>query len=157
MPAAHPFFTDDGRAPREDILFYTELGRQASLAVTHAFLNASLDDVFIFEKSEAGVTDAIWRAAPQSPGDLVAIEIKVREAVRRKNNAVNRVVADHSMFIGHEAVFYGTGTWTIQSAGLPLACVRRVGVDAGIKRQHFRRFDVQSWGSGCTRAYFFEK
>src|SRR5262249_33798704 len=45
IPTDHRFFNDSARTPREDILFYTEVGRQASLAVTHAFLNVSLDDV----------------------------------------------------------------------------------------------------------------
>lgn len=116
IPADHPFFTGGGRTPRQDILFYTEVGRQASLAVTHRFLNAVLDDVFIFEKSEAAVTPAIWRLP--SSADSVTIEIKVRDTVRRKNNIVTRVVADHAMFVGDEQVFGGTGTWTVQSAAL---------------------------------------
>jgi 2-oxo-3-(phosphooxy)propyl 3-oxoalkanoate synthase len=117
MPTVHPFFTAGSRTPREDILFYTELGRQASLAVTHAFLNVSLEDVFIFEKSEAAVTEAIWRSPLQSHSDSVAIEIKVKEILRRKN-VVSRIVADHFMFLDDAPIFHGTGTWTIQSAAL---------------------------------------
>src|SRR5215213_4746300 len=49
LPTAHCFFNDIGRTPHNDILFYTEIGRQASLAVSHAFLDVSTDDVFIFE------------------------------------------------------------------------------------------------------------
>jgi hypothetical protein len=118
IPIEHRFFNDRGRVPCQDILFYTEVGRQASLAVTHAFLDVSLDDVFIFEHSEAAVTDAIWRVSRHSSPDSVAIEIKVRETVRRKNNVVSRVIADHLMFVDDEPVFQGTGTWTIQSAAL---------------------------------------
>jgi hypothetical protein len=58
VPTAHRFFNHAGRKPRKDILFYTELGRQASLAISHAFLDVSTEDVFIFERSEAAVTDA---------------------------------------------------------------------------------------------------
>jgi 2-oxo-3-(phosphooxy)propyl 3-oxoalkanoate synthase len=118
MPTAHPFFNDRDRTPRRDILFYTELGRQASLAVSHAFLGVNIDDVFIFEKSEAGVTDAIWRSPADAAPDSVSIEIKIRDAVRRKNNVVSRVIADHFMSVGDEPIFGGTGTWTVQSAAL---------------------------------------
>src|SRR5262245_59164902 len=53
IPNDHSFFNQPGRTPRKDILFYTELGRQASLAVSHEFLKVSTDEVFIFEGSEA--------------------------------------------------------------------------------------------------------
>jgi 3-hydroxymyristoyl/3-hydroxydecanoyl-(acyl carrier protein) dehydratase len=115
IPTAHPLFNEAGRTPREDILFYTEVGRQASLAVTHAYLNVGLDDVFIFERSEAAITDAIWRLP--STADTVEIAITVKDAVRRKN-AVTRVIAEHSMTVGGEHVFTGTGRWTIQSAAI---------------------------------------
>jgi len=117
IPADHRFFNDSGRTPHEDILFYTEVGRQASLAVTHAFLNVSLDDVFIFERSQAAITPAIWDPALARSADDVVIEIKVRETVRRKNT-VTRVVAEHVMYVGDQHVFQGTGTWTMQSAAL---------------------------------------
>jgi 2-oxo-3-(phosphooxy)propyl 3-oxoalkanoate synthase len=117
IPTDHRFFNDQGRTPREDILFYTEVGRQASLAVTHAFLNVSLDDVFIFERSQAAITPAIWNAALLSGSDSVVIEIKIKETVRRKNT-VTRVVAEHFMSVAGEHVFRGTGTWSVQSAAL---------------------------------------
>ena len=41
LPNDHLFFNDAGRTPRQDILFYTELGRQASLAISHEFLKVS--------------------------------------------------------------------------------------------------------------------
>src|SRR5262245_61844033 len=53
FPTAHRFFNDGGRTPRRDILFYTELGRQASLAISHTFLGVGRDEVFIFEGSHA--------------------------------------------------------------------------------------------------------
>jgi len=115
LPAAHSLFNDTGRTPRQDILFYTEVGRQASLAVTHAFLNVGLDEVFIFERSEASLTEAIWRLP--SSADTVDIEITIRDAVRRKG-AVSRVIADHSMTVGGEHVFRGTGQWTVQSPAI---------------------------------------
>jgi hypothetical protein len=115
VPTAHRFFNDTGRTPQEDILFYTELGRQASLAISHTFLDVSPEDVFIFEGSQAVVTDAAW----QSPSsDWVAIDVRIRETSRRKNNAVSRVVADHIMSIEEREVFRGTGAWTVQPAAL---------------------------------------
>jgi hypothetical protein len=118
MPTAHPFLTAQGRTPYRDILFYTEVGRQASLAVSHAFLGVDIDDVFIFERSTASVTDAIWHTAGPGPADDVVIEIQLREAIRRRNNALSRVVADYSISVGAERMFWGTGTWTVQSASL---------------------------------------
>ncbi len=118
VPTAHLFFNDRGRTPRRDILFYTELGRQASLAISHAFLDVSTADVFIFEGSQAAITPAAWSA--QAPEDLASIEIDVHisELTRRRNNAVNRVVADHVMTLDGEELFRGTGAWTIQPAAL---------------------------------------
>ena len=117
LPAAHGFFNDHGRTPRRDILFYTELGRQASLAISHAFLGVSTDDVFIFEGSEAALTEAAWLTAPPD-ADLVVIDIAIKEITRRKNNAVTRVVAQHRMSIGDILVFHGTGACTVQPAAL---------------------------------------
>lgn len=118
LPTAHRVFNDGNRTPRQDVLFYTEAGRQASLAVTHTFLNVSLEDVFIFERSQAAVTPAIWRSPLESAPDSVVIDIKIRETVRRRNNSVNRVVAEYFMSVGNEHVFGGTGAWSIQSAAL---------------------------------------
>jgi hypothetical protein len=131
IPTDHRFFNDRGRTPRADIFFYTEVGRQASLAVTHAFLNAGLDDVFIFERSQAMVTPTIWNAAALAAAETVHIEITVRETVRRKN-VVTHVVAEHFMSVGDEHVFRGTGTWTIQSAAL-FARLRRSAVEAATR------------------------
>ena len=118
VPTAHRFFNDAGRTPQRDILFYTELGRQASLAVSHAFLNVGLDDVFIFEQSEAAITEAAARMALRSPADAVVTEIRIKETSRRKNGSVSRVVAEHLMSIGDQEVFSGVGAWTVQSAAL---------------------------------------
>jgi 2-oxo-3-(phosphooxy)propyl 3-oxoalkanoate synthase len=118
LPTAHYFFNDAERTPHNDILFYTELGRQASLAVCHAFLEVSTEDVFVFEGSDAAVTDAAWTPACPSAHDSVVIEIRIRELTRRKNNAVSRVVTEHTMWIGTDHVFTGTGAFTIQPAAL---------------------------------------
>jgi hypothetical protein len=118
LPTAHCFFNDAGRTPHNDILFYTELGRQASLAVCHAFLDVATEDVFIFEGSDAAVTEAAWTPAGETLGDSVAIEIQIQELTRRKNNAVSRVVTEHTMWVGSRRVFRGTGAFTIQPAAL---------------------------------------
>jgi hypothetical protein len=118
VPAAHRFFNDAGRSPHTDILFFTELGRQASLAVCHQFLNVGYDDVFIFEGSEATLAPGAWTAALRPSPEAVLVEIHAREIVRRRNDAVSRVLADHVMWIGGEQVFQGTGAWTIQPAAL---------------------------------------
>jgi hypothetical protein len=118
LPTAHCFFNDIGRTPHTDILFYTEIGRQASLAVSHAFLDVSTDDVFIFEGSEAAVGPAVWTRSRPSVGDAVVIHIRAADITRRKNNAVARLVTEHAMMIGGEHVFTGTGAFTIQPAAL---------------------------------------
>jgi 2-oxo-3-(phosphooxy)propyl 3-oxoalkanoate synthase len=118
LPTAHGFFNDAGRTPHNDILFYTELGRQASLAVSHAFLNVSAEDVFIFEGSDAMLTDAAWTLAAPSGDYAVVTEIRIRELTRRKNNALSRVVTEHNMWLGTQQVFHGTGAFTIQPQAL---------------------------------------
>ena len=119
IPTAHGFFNDAaGRTPHNDILFYTELGRQASLAMCHAFFDVSTDDVFIFEGSDAVITEAVWRPGDDAARDAVAIEIGIPDLARRKNNAVSRVVTEHTMWAGTRRVFHGTGAFTIQPAAL---------------------------------------
>lgn len=118
IPTAHGFFNGAGRTPRTDILFYTELGRQASLAISHAFLGVTSEDTFIFEGSEAAITAAAWRATPGAAGDLVLVEVSVTDATRRRNSALSRAVTEHVMWIGGEVVFRGTGAWTVQPAAL---------------------------------------
>ena len=118
VPTAHRFFNDACRSPLADILFYTELGRQASLAISHHFLNVSRDDVFIFEGSDAALLDGAWHAAARPDSESVVVEVKTREIAKRKNDVVNRVVADHLMWAGGQQVFRGTGAWTIQPAAL---------------------------------------
>jgi 3-hydroxymyristoyl/3-hydroxydecanoyl-(acyl carrier protein) dehydratase len=135
FPTAHLLFNDGGRIPHEDILFYTEVGRQASLAVSHAFLNVGLEDVFIFERSQAAVTEAIWRLP--STVDSVEIEIKVREIVRRKG-VVSRIVADHSMTVAGQHVFAGTGRWTVQPAAV-FKRLRRGAVEVSAPEQEGSR------------------
>ena len=129
VPTAHPVFNDGNRTPHQDVLFYTEAGRQVSLAVTHTFLNVSLEDVFIFEGSQGAVTPAIWRSPLEPAPDSVVIDIKIRETVRRRNNSVTRVVAEYCMSVGNEHVFGGTGAWSIQSAAL-FKRLRRTSADA---------------------------
>src|SRR5262245_32981519 len=92
IPTAHRFFNDTGRTPQNDILFYTELGRQASLAVSHTFLGISREDVFIFKQSEARLEQAARQSEDQRGVDSVVTEIRIHDTERRKNNAVSRVV-----------------------------------------------------------------
>ena len=144
IPTAHGFFNDAaGRTPHNDILFYTELGRQASLAMCHAFFDVSTEDVFIFEGSDAAITEAAWRPGDDTARDAVAIEIGIPDLTRRKNNAVSRMVTEHTMWVGTQRVFHGTGAFTIQPAALfhrlrkaasartPAAVVQEGGVPEG--------------------------
>jgi 3-hydroxymyristoyl/3-hydroxydecanoyl-(acyl carrier protein) dehydratase len=118
IPTAHRFFNDPYRAPRKDILFYTELGRQASLAVSHAFLGVSADQVFIFEQSQAALKTAAWQSAPKTTADSVVTEIRVLKTEKRRNDIVSRVVAEQTMSVGSDIVFHGVGAWTIQPPAL---------------------------------------
>jgi 2-oxo-3-(phosphooxy)propyl 3-oxoalkanoate synthase len=114
VPSDHPMFNSEGKNPEENILFYTEVGRQASLAMTHLHLRAGLDDAFIFERSEAALTEAAWRLPVEVRAEPIEIEIHLQGTNRRKNGDVCRVIADHAMFLGGEQVFRATGAWTIQ-------------------------------------------
>ena len=117
LPTAHRFFNDSRRTPRKDILFYTEFGRQASLAISHAFLNVATDQVFIFEGSAAALKPPAWRPAPASQADSVVTDVRVIETEKRRD-AVSRVVAEQTMSIGDDIVFHGVGAWTIQPPAL---------------------------------------
>jgi 2-oxo-3-(phosphooxy)propyl 3-oxoalkanoate synthase len=117
VPTAHRFFNDRGRTPRHDIFFYGELGRQASLAVSHACLNVSRDDVFIFEQAEAALSEAAWRFTAPSPADSVVVDMKIRDMTWRKN-VVSRVAAEYNFSIGDDDVCRATGAWSVQSAAL---------------------------------------
>lgn len=114
MPVDHLLFNGVGRNPSKDILFYTEVGRQAGLAMTHLLLRPGPDDAFIFERSEAVLTEAARRMPVNERAKLVEVEVHVLQTDRRKNGDVCRVSTDHVMFLGGEQVFRGTGAWTIQ-------------------------------------------
>jgi 2-oxo-3-(phosphooxy)propyl 3-oxoalkanoate synthase len=118
VPTMHRFFNEAGRSPSADILFYTELGRQASIAVSHAFFGVAHDQVFIFEQSDANLMEALWKSRdPVNPASI-AIEIKVKEKETRRNGAVTRIVAEHAMYNGCEQVLQGTGGWSLQPQAL---------------------------------------
>jgi len=124
IPSAHRFFTDAGRKPQTDILFYTELGRQASLAICHAFLGVGKDEVFIFQQSQAVLDHSLCNRELRA--DTVVTEIRIQDIERRRNNAVSRIVAEHIMPLNGERVFHGTGAWTVQPAAL-FKRLRRLG------------------------------
>jgi hypothetical protein len=126
IPTAHSFFNSGNRTPHNDVLFYAEMGRQASLAVSHAFLGVSRGEVFIFEQSKVNITEAASQSRLALPADCVVTEIKIHETQRRKNNSVTRVVAEHTMWIGDEEVFHGTGSWNMQPVAL-FQRLRRMG------------------------------
>jgi 2-oxo-3-(phosphooxy)propyl 3-oxoalkanoate synthase len=115
VPRLHRFFNDSKRPPDLDILFYTEVGRQASVAISHAFLDAGHDRAFIFEQSEAELTDILWdsdRAA--SSGSAIAVEVKLLEKEKRKNGEIIRVLAKYTMYGEEGVVFRGSGSWSLQ-------------------------------------------
>jgi hypothetical protein len=118
IPRAHNFFNEAGRNPECDILFYTELGRQASIAISHQFLYVARDQVFIFEQSQAVLLNTAWRDGDPDEAEFIVVEIAIKEKQTRKNGVVSRVVADYMMYRDRKAVFQGTGTWTMQPAAL---------------------------------------
>lgn len=118
IPRAHNFFNEVGRNPEYDVLFYTELGRQGSIAVSHQFLGVARDQVFIFEQSQAILTNAAWSIDVPSGAEFIVVDIAIKEKQTRKNGAVSRVVADYIMYRGREPVFQGTGTWMMQPPAL---------------------------------------
>jgi len=113
LPTAHRFFNDVGRRPQDDILFYTELGCQASLTVCHAIYDVGKDDAFIVEGSHAALTEAAWETTGDD-GEAVTIEVRIQDLISAKSNAVSRVLTEHTMSIGARHVFRGTGVFTIQ-------------------------------------------
>src|SRR5438067_1901497 len=64
------------------------------------------------------MTETALRSAIESRLDSVVTEIRVHEIERRRNNAVNRVVAEQVMSAGGEQLFHGIGAWTMQPAAL---------------------------------------
>lgn len=138
MPTAHWFFNDAGRTPQQDILFYTELCQQASLAISHAFLDVDTDDVFIFEGAEAALTEAAW--TPLSQCEPVVVDIKILEITRRRDNAVSRVVSEHNVYLGDNHVFRGIGTLTVQPATL-YQRLRRMSAPKGSVTPRVTRWD----------------
>src|SRR3954468_14851204 len=94
VPNQHHLFNERGRSPETDILYYTELGRQASIAISHNFLDIGYDQAFIFQQSEASLIENFWWSPGRSsPNFSVVIEVRAREIKRRKNGGVTGVVA----------------------------------------------------------------
>ena len=132
MPRAHRFFNEISRRPSADIMFYTEAGRQASIAICHAFLGVGRDKAFIFEQSEASLPESFWRTAPELTSGSIAIEMRVTEKETRRNGDVTRIVADHIVYNEHQQVFHGTGSWSIQPAALIERLRRRSAGGSGL-------------------------
>lgn len=119
VPVQHSLFNEGARSPEADILFYSELGRQASIAISHSFLEVGYDQAFIFQESEASLTENFWRSADRSsPAFSVVIEIKTREIKRRKNGGITAVVAEYAMYNQYCQVFRGSGGWLLQSKAM---------------------------------------
>jgi A-factor biosynthesis hotdog domain len=112
-------FNERGRSPEADILYYTELGRQASIAISHSFLDVDEDQAFIFQESEASLMENFWRSQDRfSPAFSIVIEVRAKEIKRRKNGAITGVLAEYAMYNQYCQVFRGSGEWLLQSEAM---------------------------------------
>ncbi len=118
VPQTHSFFNQGGRSPSSDLLFYVEIGRQASIALSHSFFNLSHDHAFIFDRSEITLLEPAWRSAGQRRRDRIAVEIKIKQQERRKNGTISRLVADYAFYSDEEQVVSAKGAWSLQTSAL---------------------------------------
>jgi len=118
MPKVHRFFNETARLPHSDIMFYSEVGRQACIAISHPFFGASRDSAFIFEQSEAHIPESFWRTVQELTTEQMVIEVRIKEKETRKNGDVSRIVAEHIIFNEREQVFHSVYAWNIQPAAL---------------------------------------
>ena len=118
VPKTHCFFNRGGRSAASDLLFYVEMGRQASIAISHSFFNLSFDHAFVFDQSEITLLEPTWRSTKQRRRDCIAIEVKIREKEWRPNGAISRLVADYAYYDDEEQFLSAKGAWSMQTAAL---------------------------------------
>ncbi len=118
MPKVHRFFNETARPPHVDIMFYSEVGRQACIAISHTFFGASRDSAFIFEHCVAHIPQTFWRTVRELTTEQIVIEVQIKEKETRKNGDVSRIVAEHRIFNEREQVFHSLYAWNIQPAAL---------------------------------------
>lgn len=118
VPQTHSFFNQDGRSPSSDLLFYVEIGRQASIAISHSFFNFSHDHVFVFDHSEITLLDSAWKSAGQRRRDRIAVDIKIKEQERRNNGTISRLVAEYAYYDDEKQVLSAKGAWSVQTSVL---------------------------------------
>jgi len=118
VPQTYSFFNQDGRSPSSDLLFYVEIGRQASLALSHSFFALPYDHAFVFDRSEITLLEPAWRSAGQRRRDRIVVEIKIKEQERRNNGTISRLVADYAFYGDEEQVSSAKGAWSLQTSAL---------------------------------------
>jgi hypothetical protein len=117
VPQSHSFFTHNGRSPSSDLLFYVEIGRQASIAISHSFLDLSSDYAFVFDQSEITLLESAWKSVGQRRRDRIAVEVKIKEQERR-NGTITRLVADYAYYDDQEQVLSAKGAWSLQTSAM---------------------------------------
>ncbi len=117
VPTAHSFFNERGREPTRDILFYTEMGRQASIAVSHRFFNVPMEHCFIMGGSNIELLAERQRQEKDLGVDRIAIEIRVLEKQLRKGT-LTTAHAEYALFSERCQVIRGTGSWSPQPKSL---------------------------------------
>ncbi len=113
VPRGHTFLDEEGREPTRDILFYTEMGRQASVAVSHRFFGVPMDYCFIMGGSAIELLGQYRGQEDEVGAGKIAIEIRVREKQLRKGT-LTTAQAEYALFSERSQVIRGTGSWNLQ-------------------------------------------
>ena len=113
VPKGHNFLDEEGREPTRDILFYTELGRQASIAVSHRFFDVPMDYCFIMGGSAIELLPQCQGQENEFGFNRIAMQIRVREKQLRKGT-LTTAQAEYAFFNERSQVIRGTGSWNLQ-------------------------------------------
>ncbi len=117
VPRGHTFLDEEGREPTRDILFYTEMGRQASIAVSHRFFSVPMDHCFIMGGSAIELLGQCRGEENEVAADRIAIEIRIRQKQLRKGT-LTTAQAEYALFSERSQVIRGTGSWNLQARSL---------------------------------------
>jgi hypothetical protein len=122
IPGQHPFFSAPGSQPSGALLFCTEAGRQAGIAVSHAFYDVPANHAFILGRARTCLLESDWLASGLTASSSITMEVKVRDKEVRRAGYLAKMVADYSYFSRGEAIAVASGEWTLQ----PDAVYRRL-------------------------------
>jgi hypothetical protein len=118
VPTGHSFFDEAGRLPTRDILFYTEAGRQAGIAISHAFFDIPPTHAFILSRANSCLLDTCWAADGVADSKVITIDVRIKDQEVRRGGHLAKMVADYAFSCEDHQLVQATGEWNLHPQAL---------------------------------------